>query len=421
MSTEKIQHAPDPKTVRKGDFKHACFCNWKECKDLQAAIQKHADESHEWNGPLQCITMSDSPKPTALRASIQKHLKVDKIAAERKMYYVALHHWSRSLLAEKKKNGHRTTFLSQTEATKFDEADNHGRHAEACNQVLVLLRKANYGLSSKQELAFKNKFVQGPITSYGDVSTFVKTLSSPCHLERMSKRQKMSLHKSNLSHTSLPSSSSQLQIRPADADFALNDMIHPHEDEDGTTVAASVEVAPLGMMYQPLESFTEYFQKTYQDDDDDGTTATAAVDVASPGMFPPLGSFNEYFQKKYQELGCDIEAFRLYPNVLRDLKMVQIAYGRDHVVALAPNVYLVHCAGKGSVEDDCGLFATRSKKPGNERRPACDSCTRVLRVQARRLSRKQASIQHRARFAKNCESADKTDEVQGWVTIAGTL
>jgi hypothetical protein len=359
-------------TVRKGDGKNICICSWKECKHLHAAIQKHADESHEWNGPLHCITMSDSPKCTALRASVQKHLKVDPVAAERKIYYVAPHHWSRSLLAEKKKNGHRTTFLSQAEAKKFDEADNHGHHAATSNQVLVLLRKVKYGLSSKQELAFKYKFVQSPVTSYEDVSSFVKALSSPVSSngrhERMSKRQKLSLENSKLSQTPLSSSSSQkLQVfvRPTDADFDSKDKIHPHGVKESTIVAATSKKS---------------------------TTVAATVHVDdSPGICPPLESFNKYFQKKYQELGSDIEAFRSFPNVLRDLKIVQLAYGRDHSVELAPNVHLVHCAGKGSSEHACELFATRSKKPGNVRRPACDSCARVVRVQARRKSRQQAS------------------------------
>jgi hypothetical protein len=350
-------------TVRKADVKNICICNWKDCKDLQAAIQKHAYEDHEWNGPLQCITMSDSPKSTALRASVQKHLQVDKIAAIRKIYYVAPHHWSRSLLAEKKKNGHRTTFLSQASAKFFDEADNHDRHAEDCTLVLVVLKKVKYELNHKQEMDFKNKFVQAPITSHEDVSAFVKTLSSTGSLEEsMPKRQKLS-----------PENSSQLQVRSNNANSALKkknhtDPIRPHNDEDGTVTTT--------------------------------TTATVAAKVPAPvhvsstgGMCPSLESFNKYFAKKYQELGCDIEAFRSYPYIRRDLKVVQFTYGRDNVVELGPSVYLVHCPGTGSSEDDCGLFVTRSKKPGNERRPACDACATVLRVQARRLSRKQASGQ----------------------------
>jgi hypothetical protein len=201
---------------------------------LQAAIQKHTDEGDEWNGPLQTITISKSAKIIALRASVQHHLKGGTINAERKVYYIALHHWSRSLLATKTKKGHRTTFLRHAEAERFDEADNHGRrHAQNRNLVLVIMKKVNYELDPKQEQAFKNKFVQAPTTSYEDVSTFVKALSSTDslnRLDRISKRQKISLENSKqLSHAplSLSSSSSlssnQLQVPSADADLALND------------------------------------------------------------------------------------------------------------------------------------------------------------------------------------------------------
>jgi hypothetical protein len=177
-------------------------------------------------------------------------------------------------------------------------------------------------------------------------------------LDRISKRQKISLENSSKqrSHTPLPSSlssSSQLQVLSTDAETTLDD-----NDDNGVAVAVAVAV--------PVAA-------TVDVDNNNGRS--------SPGATPPLETFNKYFQRKYQDRGCDIEAFRSYPYVRRDLKVVQLAYGRDHVVELAPKVYLVHCRGAGSSEDDCGLFAIRSKKPGNERRPACDACAAVLRLQ----------------------------------------
>jgi len=218
----------------------------------------------------------------------------------------------------------------------------------------VVLRKVKYELNSKQEQAFKNKFVQAPVTSYEDVSTFVKTFSSTGRVDRISKRQKIS--EENSVENSIPKRQK----------ISLNNIMHPpfHDDNDDD-----------------------------DDDDEDNVIVTATVDVASPGVLPPLEVFNKYFQKKYQELGCDIEAFRSYPNVRRELKAVQYTYGRDCVVELAPSVYLVHCRGASSTEDECELFVTRSKMPGNERRPACDSCNLVLKAQHKKLSRKQSSIE----------------------------
>jgi hypothetical protein len=144
-------------------------------------INAVAEEDDVWKGNFVSVKApaKESHKVTALRESIAYHLKVSKeIADKKKIFCVARHHWSRSLLRKLGK-GHRTKLVTEAEVKGFDSEDGHSQHQEECNLFLTTLRRGFTGeITKKYEKKKKKYYVQAPVVDENTALNFVKSLTS---------------------------------------------------------------------------------------------------------------------------------------------------------------------------------------------------------------------------------------------------
>jgi hypothetical protein len=144
-------------------------------------INAVAEEGDVWKGTFISVKApaNNSSKVIALRESIVYHLKVNKeVATETKVFCVARHHWSRSIL-RKLGRGHRTKLLTKKDVKEFDSEDGHSRHQKGCNLFSRTLKRASTKeISEEDNKKNETKYVQAPVVDEKTAVDFMNSLTS---------------------------------------------------------------------------------------------------------------------------------------------------------------------------------------------------------------------------------------------------
>ena len=165
-----------------------CICDWEDCADLHKRCMEVLPDNHEWKNKINRYRLSLNPtnSGTSDAVKIKNESFINRSfsllnASEKQNksdFYIALHHFSKSMLANTKLG--KTVHKPETGQTmkRYDEDAVYGCAGHKDDRNLL---RNNYKLDvdNKNHLKYKDLYVQAPIVPRGKVLEEIEYYSKP--------------------------------------------------------------------------------------------------------------------------------------------------------------------------------------------------------------------------------------------------
>ena len=181
---------PSPPIVVVAHQYRKCCCNWEanQCKDCYEQLQLLLPLEDVWRGaPMEIDRRNPSVKHQLMVDVLQNLFGLDRNKELPKRYYVARHHFPRSLLElnqkATKKSG-RFNVRNITTPINLQEVEWVSQQEPECGQALhqdmfncnTILKRLARAISQGSWDDVRNKYVQAPVVSYSMVQAKIKML-----------------------------------------------------------------------------------------------------------------------------------------------------------------------------------------------------------------------------------------------------
>ena len=165
-SSNEPSSEPEKKKRKKN---RRCCCSWRDCAEIaeklstEAAAADHPWSSNFFRLRLKTKSGASSSRAAVIRAAMEHHLGAKFTDENKDDFWIAPHHYTVACLKAPKPI---STFITLDEAKALDSESGYTkeRHADPCNQLFNLCRKAKQtaekgweGMSTKKAKRIPNK------------------------------------------------------------------------------------------------------------------------------------------------------------------------------------------------------------------------------------------------------------------------